>query len=234
MSFINRFLGIFLNPQQTQKAISERPKWVDALVLILIVLIIISFVTAPYQQKDTYDITKDSIKLRERMGDERFEEYLETIKNPSQTGLLIRTLAIVPISLVIGFLFQCLILFGMSRFSSTEGKFMQIFAVFLHARFIDTILGGTIRTLLVLIKKSFFQTSTSLALFFPKLEVASTAFIVLSQFDIFTLWAHTVLGMGLAYVFKIDLKKGLIFSYILWLLKAIVYISMGLISRAFV
>ena len=234
MSFLNRFLGIFLSPQQTQKAVAERPKWVDALIVILVAMILITYITTPYSQKDSYNVTKDSIKLRERMGDERFEEYLETLRNPSPTGTLIRTLVLVPLSLVIGFLFQCLILLGMGRFSSTEGKYMQIFAVFLHARFIDTVLGGIIKTLLVLTKKSFLQTSTSLAIFFPKLELTSTAFIVLSQFDLFILWAHAILGIGLAHVFKIDLKKGLLYAYILWLLKALVYIAMGVIGRAFV
>jgi len=234
MNIINRFLGIFLSPQQTIKAVSERPAWINALIILFVFTAVFSYFTMPYQQQDTYQMMKDNTKLRERMGDERFDEYLEGIQTPSKTATLFRSLLLGPLTLIIGFLFQSLILLGMGRLSSAEGKFVQIFAVFLHARFIDIGLGGAVRLFLVLSKKAFFQTSTSFAMFFPKLEVTSSAFIVLSQFDFFQLWAYGILGLGLSFVFKVDPKKGLITAYILWFVKSLLYIALGFISRSFI
>ena len=233
MSIVNRFLGVFLNPQQTTRALSEKPIWIDALILVLIVTAVFSYFAMPYQQKDTYQMMKDNVKLRERMGDERFDKYLEDLQNPSQTSAIIRTVAIGPVTLAVGFLFQCLILLGLGKLFSSEGKYVQIFSVFLHSRFIDIVLGGALRLFLITSKKSFFGASTSLAMFFPKLEVTSSACIVLSQFDFFQLWAYGVLGLGLSAVFKIEAKKGLMVSYGLWFVKILVYIIFGFISRSF-
>jgi len=233
MNILNRFLGIFLSPQQTIKTVSGKPVWIHALIILFIFTALFSYFTMPYQQQDTFLMMKDNVKLRERMGEDRFEDYLEGMQTPSKTGTLVRSFLLAPLTLFIGFLFQCLILLGMGRLSSSEGKYKQIFAVFLHARFIDIGLGGALRLILVLSKKSFFQTSTSLAVFFPKLEVTSSAYIVLSQFDFFQLWAFGIIGLGLSYVFKIEPKKGLITAYVLWFIKTLLYIAMGFISRSF-
>jgi len=154
------------------------------------------------------------------------------MQNPNDTAALLQPFLILPITLVIGFCIQSLILLGMGKLSAADGKFKQVFSVFLHGRFIDLGLGGALKFILVLVKKSFIQTSTSLAMFFPKLAVTSPAFIVLSQIDFFGLWAYGVIGMGLAAVFKIELKKGLIFAYLMWLIKSVLYIALGLLSRS--
>jgi hypothetical protein len=117
---------------------------------------------------------------------------------------------------------------------STEGNYKQVLAAVLHANFIDKILGNALRLVLILTRKSFMQTTTSLALFFPKLEVASPAFIILSQVDFFQLWLFGVLGYGLSSIFKIELKKALILSYSFWVLKSLLYIVYGLIAIRFI
>lgn len=77
------------------------------------------------------------------------------------------------------------------------------------------------------------QTSTSLALFFPKMEVTSTSYLMLAQVDVFQLWLFGILAFGLASIFKIELKKALFLSYGLWFLKALVNIGIGLIGMSF-
>lgn len=230
MNLFNRIAGIFLNPQPTTKAISEKPVWLDALIIVLLATALFSFFSMPYQQKDTLEMMKNNVSMQERMGEERFNQYIEGLENPSKSGTILRSFALAPISLVVGFLFQCLIIVGLGRLSTTEGKFMQVFAVFLHARFIDVILGGALRAFLVFSRKAFMSTTTGLAMFFPKMEIATPAFIVLSQIDFFQLWAYGVLGIGLSHVFKVDLKKGLIFAYAVWALKTVLYIALGLFS----
>jgi len=121
----------------------------------------------------------------------------------------------------------------MGRFSSTEGNFKQVWTHYLYANFIDKILGNGVRLFLILSKKSIMQTTTSLAAFFPQLEVTSTGFIILSQFDFFQLWMFGVLGYGIASAFKIEFKKALYISYGFWALKSIIYIIIGLIGRQF-
>ena len=233
MDVIDRLLGIFHNPKSILKEISKRPVWIDALVILLIAVALFNYFTAPHLQKDTVQLLERSTKLQERMGEEAFNAMIERTENPSRISVLISNFLTKPAFLLVGILLSSLIIFGMSRIFSTEGSYKQVFSAILHANFIDKILGNALRLALILTRKSFMQTTTSLALFFPKLEVTSTAFIVLSQVDFFQLWLFGVLGYGLAIIFKIELKKALILSYSFWVLKSLFNIGLALLGNLF-
>lgn len=234
MNFLNAFLGVFLNPKQTLKAVSvsEKPRWIEALVFILIAWALFSYIIGPITQQDLIKGMENSIKYKEFVGEDNYNKALEKLKNPSPTGVLFSPFVIAPLSLVIGLLFSCLIMFGMGRLISTEGKYIQVFTGFLYVSFIDKILGNAVRLLLILSKKSAFETSTGLALFFPRLEVMSKAFIILTQIDIFQLWMFGVFSYALSYIFNVEIKKALFISYGFWLLKTLLYIAFGLISAS--
>jgi len=234
MDLFNRLQGIFFNPKVTLKAISEKPIWIDALIILLIAWALFNYITTPYLQKDTVQLLQSSDKLQERMGEDRFNEMIERTENPSTTSVLLSNLLYKPGGLLVGFLFSSLIIFAISRMFSTEGNYKQVLAALLHANFIDKILGNALRLVLILTRKSFMQTTTSLALFFPKLEITSPTFIILSQVDFFQLWLFGVLGYGLSSIFKIELKKALILSYSFWVLKSLLYIVYGLIAIRFI
>jgi hypothetical protein len=234
MDLFNRLQGIFFNPKVTLKAISEKPIWIDALIILLIAWALFNYITTPYLQKDTVQLLQSSDKLQERMGEDRFNEMIERTENPSTTSVLLSNLLYKPGGLLVGFLFSSLIIFAISRMFSTEGNYKQVLAALLHANFIDKILGNALRLVLILTRKSFMQTTTSLALFFPKLEITSPTFIILSQVDFFQLWLFGVLGYGLSFIFKIELKKALILSYSFWVLKSLLYIVYGLIAIRFI
>jgi len=233
MNFFQRFQGIFFSPQPTLKVISEKPVWVDALIFLFILIGLFSFLTAPYMQKDNLQIMRGNIRMQERMGEENFNRMIERLENPSQSMVILQTFGIIPISFLVGLLFSGLIILVIGRFSSTEGKYIQIFSVLLHANFIDKILGNALRLILIFTRKSIMQTTTSLALFFPRLEVTSSAYLVLTQLDLFQLWMFGILGFGLSHIFKIELKKALVISYAFWLLKSLLYIALGLIRMRF-
>ncbi len=233
MDFLNAFLGIFLNPKQTFKALSEKKHWTEALIIILIAWALFAYITAPYAQKDGIEVFENNLNLKERIGEDRYNGMLEKLKNPAPNERIFRSLLLAPLSLAIGFLFSCLILFGMGRLISTEGKYIQVFSGFLYANFIDKILGNAVRLLLILPKKSIMETSTGLALFFPQLEVTSTAFIILTQIDIFQLWMFGIFSYALSSIFNIEIKKALYISYGFWILKTLFYIALGLISASF-
>ncbi|MGB8952699.1 MAG: YIP1 family protein [Candidatus Aminicenantales bacterium] len=234
MTFFNRLQSVFFEPQKVFKSLAEKPVWIDALIILLIVTALFSYLVAPYARKDTLQLYKDNVKLQERLGQERYEQMLHNLENPSQTGILLRSFLLSPITLLIGFLISALMLLVIGRLFSTEGNFILVFSAFLHANFIDKILGSAIRLVLILSRKSVFQTTTSLALLFPKLEMTSPAYIILSQVDIFQLWLFGVLAYGLSHLFKISIKKALFVSYAFWLLKSLLYIALGFLSHSFI
>jgi len=233
MNFFNRFQGIFLSPQQIFNSISQKPIWVDALIFLLIAGALFSYLSAPYAQKDQVQLLKNNVKLQERLGEDRFNQTIERLENPSKSAIFLRSVLLSPITMIIGFLFASLIIMVLGRFTSSEGNFIQILSAYLHANFIDKIFGNAIRLFLILTKKSMMQTTTSLALFFPRLEFTSPAFIILSQFDFFQIWMFGILGFGISSILKIDLKRALFISYGFWALKSLFYIAITMISMQF-
>ncbi len=233
MNFVNRFIGVLFSPQETFKALSEKPAWIDALIVILIAIVLFTHLTMPYTIQDTAEIMENNVKLKERLGDERFEQTLDRIKNPSKGSLIARVFVLTPLTVVIGFLVASLILFVFGRLTATEGKYIQVFSAYIYANLIDKILGNALRLLLILSRKSVFQTSTSLAIFFPHMEVTSLSYAILSQVDFFQLWLFGVLGFALSSIFKIELKKALFISYAFWLLKSAFNVALFLVSMSF-
>ncbi|MFP4081742.1 MAG: YIP1 family protein [Candidatus Aminicenantes bacterium] len=230
MSFFTRLQGVFFSPQQTFRAIAEKPVWLDALVALLILVAFFSYLVTPFSISDRADALRDNVKLKEQLGEESFNQKIEQMENPSSTLIILSSFVLSPISTAVGFLLSSLIIMAIARLFSTEGKYIQVFSVLLHANFIDKFLGNGVRLFLVLSRKSVMQTTTSLALLFPRLEATSLSFMVLTQIDFFQLWLFGILGYGLSYIFKIDLKKALIISYSFWLLKSLFYIGLAVLS----
>ncbi len=229
MSFFNRLQGVFFNPQATFKALADKPVWVDTLIVILIAFTLFTYFSAPYTRTDQIKIFEDNVELRERMGEDVFNQRLEVMKNPPQWQAILGYVS-APVTLLIGLLVASLFLLIFGRMGSTEGKFGQVLSAYVHANLIDKLLGNGVRLLLILMRKSTFQATTSLAMFFPKMEVTSTAFAILSQIDFFQIWMFGVLAFGLAEVFKISLRRALIVSYLIWAIKSLLYIGLMLLS----
>ena len=229
MTFFSRLLGVYFNPKDTFKALAEKPKWVDILVFLLILVAVYATIIAPYIPQDQIKRLESDAKGRAEMGEEAYNQRLEFWKDPPPfvkiTGIIMQ-----PVSLLIGFLIQSLVILGMGRLTSTEGSYIQIFSAFIHANAINLILGNALRAFLITRSESVFQTTTSLAMFFPRLETMSPAYIVLTQVDFFQLWVFGILGYALSEIFKIELKKGLLLSFGFWIIRSLFYIITGLLS----
>jgi len=226
MSLFKRLEGVFFNPRPTLEAVAEKPFWVDMLVLLLVALIAYSFVVAPYMQKDSSRLMQENeVRLKERFGEQGYNRMIQV---PSPARKIANSLVVVPAFFVIGLLVQALALLIVGRFVSTGGSFRQVFAALVHAGPVNVLLGNAVRLVLVLTKKSVMQTSTSLALLFPRLEVTSKAYVALAQVDFFQIWMFGVLAYGLSAAFKVDVKKALVISYVVWLLKAAFNFGLGL------
>jgi len=233
MDLFKRVEGIFFNPRPVFDGLAAKPVWVDALIVVLVALIAFNLVVAPYMQKDQLRLMKDNSALKERMGVERYDQMIQNMENPSARSRIIQTFVTTPLFYLIALLLQALILLILGRFLSSQGAYVQVLSVLLHASLVDKLFGNAVRMVLALTRRSLMQTSTSLALLFPKMEVTSTSYIMLSQIDFFQIWVFGILAFGLAAVFKIELKKALFLSYGVWFLKALVNVGIAMIGMSF-
>ena len=83
MSFFKRVEGVFFGPTPVFRALAEKPVWVDALVILLLLLAVFSAVVAPYSQSDQLKMFKDNTKLKERMGETRYTEMIAKLESAS-------------------------------------------------------------------------------------------------------------------------------------------------------
>jgi len=233
MDFVKRLRGVFSDPRRTFTALAEKPIWGDVLIIILIALIAYVSVITPYSRHEQAQMIKESVKLKERMGEERFNQYVQGLEASPTTWQVIQMVGGAPLAFILAMLLQGLMLVFLGRFTSTQGAFKQIFAALIHANLIYALAGNGVRLILTLVRKSVMQVSTGLPLLFPKMEVTSTPYIVLSQVDFFQIWVFGVLAFGIAAAFKIDLKKALFLSYTVWFLKAVFNIGLALIGLSF-
>lgn len=233
MTFPQRLTGVFANPRPTFQDIAAKPAWTVALIVLILLAVVTTYLITPIAQKDQLQMMKDNVKLKDRLGEERFNRMIQSMENPSPVRQAIQTFVVGPLFLVIGLLFQSVILLVMGRFVSTQGSYNQVFGSLIYASFVDKLLGNAVRIALIFWRKSSLQVSTGLALFFPKLEFGSTPYMILANIDFFQLWLFGVLAYGLAAVFKVDLKKALFVSYGFWFLKTLVNISIGILGMSF-
>ncbi len=229
MNLVQRLQGTFFSPDHTFKSLAAKPVWVGACLIILIATLLYTILINPYLQQDQLRLMENNVELRDRYGDERIDQMLETMRNPPRWRIIAGHVMSV-VGLLAGLLITSLIILVLGRMGSTEGRFIQIFAVLVHASFVDKLLGNAVRTFLVLYQKSFFQSTTTLAAFFPRLEVTSTSFIVLSQIDFFQLWMFGILALGLVHIFKIERRRAFLISFAFWFLKSALHIGVTLMS----
>lgn len=229
MSFFSRFTGVFFYPRDTFESLSKKPVWLDVLIVLLILTTVYAALIAPYVAQDRLKIIENDIDLKEKIGEEAYNQRLEFWRDPPQFMV---TLGIIMqlITLPIGFMIQSLIIMGLGRLISVEGKYIQIFSAFIHANIINLVLGNALRLFLIITRKSLLQTTTSAALLFPKLEIMSPAYIMLTQIDFFQLWLFGILGYALSSIFKIEVKKGVFLAYSFWFLRSLFYIALGLLN----
>ncbi|MGB9907708.1 MAG: YIP1 family protein [Candidatus Saccharicenans sp.] len=237
MNLGQRFIGVFTAPKETFTALAEKPAWLEAMIIVLVASFIFGFLIAPFSAKDTAELMDNSPKmkqmLRERMGEEGYTRYIENINKQAQatsTSYKVQSGLTVGLMAVLALFLQSILLlvFGRLVSGSVYGNYPQLLGAMFHASFINAVLGNILRFILITAKQSVFKISTGLAVFFPRLEYSSTPYIILNSIDFFQLWMFGILGYALSAIFKVELKKSLIVSYLFWALKTLVNVGLGL------
>jgi hypothetical protein len=231
VSFPRRFSGVFFKPAKTFRFLAGRPVWVDALAVVLAAGAAFSYLAFPFVQQDKLRTFRDaSAGFIEKHGEEQYATAVARIKDKSRA---LDAFVVKPMIALTGFLFASLIALGAGRALTRGGHYLQVFSSFIHASFVDTILGNAVRLALIMAWRSTLHLSTGLPVFFPGLPAGSTAYAALSQVDFFSLWMYGLFGLGLAAAFKVSAGKGLTISYALWLLRDLAGFAFTVIGKGF-
>jgi hypothetical protein len=221
--FINDFIGVIGSPAQTIAKTMEKKRWQPVLAAILLLTAIATFLTYPITKVEQARFIRDS-----EMADKLSEEQLANLDKftPSQrlTGALF-SMVFSGLMIVVATFFIYLFF----KVAGSEGNYIHYFSGVVHASILDMFLGGILKSSLILMKKTMLV-HTGLTMFFPGLDFRSLQFIVLSQFDFFSIWYLAALALGIAFFAKISLKKSTVIMLLYFLFKSLVFISFSYFS----
>ncbi|HOW44331.1 MAG TPA: YIP1 family protein [Candidatus Aminicenantes bacterium] len=216
-------VGVITGPAAAIARAMEAKRWKAVLALILLVTAAVTFATFPVTKADQARMVRDS-----EMADKLSDEQLASLENftPFQrvmgavTAMFFAVLALV-LSAFFVYLFY--------KIGGGEGLYANYFAAVTQASILDMVLGGVLKGVLVLLKRSMLV-QTGLTLFFPGLDFRSLPFIVLSQFDFFSLWFLAALALGIAAYSKMAPRKSFGIAALYFLFKSLILVALSFFS----
>lgn len=221
--FYNDFISVIGSPAQTIGKMMEKKRWQAVLAVILLLTAIATFITYPITKVEQAKFIRDS-----EMADKLSEEQLANLDKftPSQrlTGAMF-SLVIAGLMIVVAAFFIYLFF----KVAGCEGNYVHYFSGVVHASILDMFLGGILKSSLILMKKTMLV-HTGLTMFFPGMDFRSLSFIVLSQFDFFSIWYLAALALGIAFFAKISPQKSISIAVLYFLFKSLVFISFSYFS----
>ncbi|MCJ7526424.1 MAG: YIP1 family protein [Candidatus Aminicenantes bacterium] len=221
--FYNDFIGVIGNPAQTIGKIMEKKRWQAVLAVILLLTAIATFLTYPITKVEQAKFIRDS-----EMADKLSEEQLANLDKftPSQrlTGAMI-SLVLAGLMIVVAAFFIYLFF----KVAGSEGNYVHYFSGVVHASILDMFLGGILKSSLILMKKTMLI-HTGLTMFFPGMDFRSLSFIVLAQFDFFSIWYLAALALGIAFFAKISPQKSISIAVMYFIFKSLVFVSFSYFS----
>jgi hypothetical protein len=221
--FINDFIGVISNPARTIARVMEKKRWKAALAAILLVTAVATFITFPVTKVEQAKLVRDSA-MADRLSDEQLAG-LDHYSPGQRVSSSLFAAAFAALALVMGAFFVYLFF----KVGGAEGNYVHYFSGAALASILDMVLGGVLKSSLILVKKSILV-HTGLTMFFPGLDFRSLPFIALAQFDFFSIWYLAALALGIAAFARISPKKSFIITAMYFVFKSIIFIVFSYFS----
>jgi hypothetical protein len=216
--FIGDLFGVIGNPAQTIARVMEKKRWQAVLALIVLVTAMVTFITFPITKVEQAKFIRDS-EMADKLNDEQLANLDKFTPVQRVSGALYAAV-FASLVLVLGAFFVYLFF----KVGGAEGNYVHYFSGVAWASMLDMVLGGVLKGSLVLLKKTMLV-HTGLTMFFPGLDFRSLPFIVLAQFDFFSIWYLVALALGIAAFARISLQKSIVIAAIYFLFKSLVFIA---------
>jgi hypothetical protein len=216
--FLEVCRGIIDNPGPTIGRVMDKKRWLGVFALILLTTVIVTYLTYPITKAEGAKFIRDS-----EMADKLSEEQLAGLDQFTPGQRLFGALTQMPLAAIM-LLLAAFFIYLFFKVAGAAGDFSHYFSAVAHASLLDMFLGGVVKAVLVSIKKTMFV-HTGLTIFFPALDFRSLSYLVLAQFDFFSLWYLLALALGIAHFTKISLKKSITVIVFYFIFKSLIFIS---------
>lgn len=222
-AFIDNIIGVIASPARTVAKAMEQKRWQAALVLVLLVTAVCTFITFPVTKTEQAKFIRDS-EMAEKLSDDQLADLDKFTPVQRASGAAFSAV-FAALVLVVGSFFVYLFF----KVGGAEGLYVNYFSGVAQASVLDMVLGGVLKSTLVLLKKTMLV-HTGLTMFFPGMDFRSLSFITLSQFDFFSLWYLVALALGIAVFAKISPKKSITIAVLYFLFKSLILVALSFFS----
>lgn len=221
--FFNDLTGVFASPGPTIGRLMDKKRWLAVFMLILLTTAIVTYLSYPITKVEGAKLIRDS-----EMASKFSEEQLDSLDKFTPAQRLIGSLTQLPLAALMMVL-AAFFVYLFFKVAGAAGNFSHYFSGVVHASVLDVVLGGIIKAALISVKKTMLV-ETGLTMFFPALDFRSLPYIILSQFDFFSVWYLAALTMGIAFFAKISLKKSITIVVLYFLFKSLFFVSFSYFS----
>lgn len=220
MGVIGKITGVFSSPRETFEAINQKPTWLVPFLLVVITVIVMQYAAMDIAMND--QIAKYDAK--------GLTAQAEATRQQADSPFKFIGLIFVPLgTLAVWAIFAGIFLFTGNTIMGGEAKFKNIFSLLAWSSLIG-IVGGALKTFLIVSKGTAIGVSTSLAALLPTPELSegpSIFYRVFSRFEIFSIWSLVLWIIGFSVIYNFTTKKSATLVISLWAVYCVIAVALG-------
>lgn len=224
---MSSLIQVFFSPVEAYRNIGTRSILLPAIILILLVIGIMTYLQSPVLARDQVQMIKNNPELAARVP----TEHLQAMTEMTFVRKIITSVT-QSLTILIGLVVYSLILLVMSRVSGCDMTYRTALSIVLLSAMIHPVLATVVKTPLILSRGTALGVSMSPALLLPDLDPISLTFQILERFDIFLLWSLVVLVTGITVVSGVSRNRAAVIGILLWLVSGLLVILMFTVSMS--
>ncbi|HVP36271.1 MAG TPA: YIP1 family protein [Terriglobales bacterium] len=224
MGFFARVFGVFFEPKKVFTFLNNKPSWLFAFLLIVVIGVIVAEITLPQNLLLQKEIVSQSPRVASAPGILDKMTEITTVKRISTVISEIIKVFIGLILLTSFVYFLCNIILG------GDSSYKKVLSIVTYTSFIPT-LGAILKTPLILAKNSA-NVQTSLALLVPEGDFTKIRYMLLGAVEIFSIWQLILIALGVTVLYKFSMSKALVATIIGWAILVIIGIGLGVLGMS--
>ncbi len=219
-SLWSKLVSIFWEPSSTFKSLSEKPKWIDIIIPIILVSIV-SMISMPIVNPIAMEETKAKFEESEKYSDAQKEIMIDTMdaRKDSKLGYIFAPIVIFIKTAIMGII----LMFAGNFLLGGDRKFMTLFAVSSYVGLVDLISSAV--KIPLIYQKGSLQVYTSIAMFMG--DSSTFLFRFINALDLFAFWKVYLFGLALSIIYKKKMSQTFIVILVLWILYSLITAALG-------
>jgi hypothetical protein len=217
--FWGKFINIYTNPSKTFSELIQRPTWLMPMIVILVLAMIVTYITFPIIMKSQVEMLHSNPNISaEQM--KAIEAQIAERGDAQKYFALGAQVVVFPIIYLI--LAGIFYLVG-SVILGGDSSFKKVLSVWSWSTMIG-VLAMIVKTPLIFIKENA-RISISPALLLSGDAIDTTPYLILSQFDFFTIWQLAVFAVGFGMIYRFSTAKSYIAVGALWAIWIVISVA---------